>query len=149
MDFWSWLVDAVYKIALGIFVPAYNAILNIFNYLLDLLGEAWEKLKELFVRFLDALYQVFEFFAYKLASFAVDAFLQLISWALEKIVPFSSQEDFTEVINTVRSTLAGFDFFLPIHEMFALGLYLMGIYITITVLRIVFMIALRIALFMA
>lgn len=145
-DFFRWLYDAITTFIEKIAVAVGRFIVNSISYLINLVGTIWEVFRESLLNLLSNLGVLLENVFVKISNFVFESFLRFLTWAIEKILPPEGVESFSATVEDMRTILAAFDVFLPIHEMFGYIGIIVAAWITCFVIRIIAMLLLRLIL---
>ena len=142
-NFFQWIVDAIKTVVTVVLLPFINLVKAGFSFVLDLLKNFWEYLKSMLEWMWDNITTLFQNLLIWISDLVFDNILKAITWALDKIIPVSETETFSNAIAKMREILAAFDFFLPLHEMFGYIGVIFAAWITCFVIRIVMSIVIR------
>lgn len=144
LNFFRWIVDFLVTVINNFFGPFFRVFKAVLVYIAQQIVEWWILLKDLVIKYGQMLFQYLENAFIWISDVVLDAFLSFLTWALDKIVPVSETETFSEVISNMRNILAAFDVFLPIHEIFGyIGVLLLA-WITCLFIRVVMSLIIRI-----
>lgn len=146
MNFFRWVTETIITLYQKLIFPVYDFIIRSVKYFFSLLQSFWDIVKDSLLYMFVYLGQLLENLFIKLSNEVFENILKLISWALEKILPPEGVESFSQTVDDMRTILAAFDVFLPIHEMFGYIGILITAWITSIVIRIMMMLVLRLIL---